>query len=148
MESKFISSVQSISFFLANTYALLLKTQMYHWNVQGDFASLHQLFQDQYEDLFEAVDELAERIRMLGQPVVASFQVFSNLSVIQEASHTQHDQEMLTNLSKDHETLIEELKKSLMDEGMSEDFGTQDLLTQRLRAHEKASWMLRSGLKG
>lgn len=147
MQSNFLSSVQQLSFFLANTYALLLKTQTYHWNVHGDFVELHQLFQDQYENLFEAVDELAERIRMLGHPVVASFQNFSNLSVIQETSSAKEGQEMVSNLLKDHQTLVEELKKSLMDEEMSQDFGTQDLLTERLRFHEKAAWMLRSSLK-
>ncbi|MGL4825729.1 MAG: Dps family protein [Alphaproteobacteria bacterium] len=138
------SSVHSFSFLLANTYALLLKTQTYHWNVEGrDFFSLHKLFEEHYRELFEAVDEIAEQIRIWGNPVVASFQAFSNLSIINEASISQKEI-LLSNLFEDHETMIVEIKKILKGESILEDEAAQDLLVSRLRAHEKMAWMLRS----
>ncbi|MGL4371765.1 MAG: Dps family protein [Alphaproteobacteria bacterium] len=145
MNPKLLPSVHSLSFLLANTYALLLKTQNYHWNVEGsNFFSLHKLFEEQYRELFEAVDEIAEQIRILGHPVVASFQAFSNLSVIHEAAISQKTDTLLSNLLEDHEKMITEIKKSLRDEKILEDAGTQDLLISRLRAHEKMAWVLRS----
>lgn len=148
MNPRPLSSVHSLPFLLANTYALLLKTQNYHWNVEGrDFFSLHKLFEEHYRELFEAVDEIAEQIRIGGHPVVASFQAFSSLSIIHEATASQKTDILLSNLWEDHETIIAEIKKSLRDEKILEDEGTQDLLVSRLRAHEKMAWVLRSSLR-
>ncbi|MGL5784680.1 MAG: Dps family protein [Alphaproteobacteria bacterium] len=147
MNPKPLPLVQSLSFLLANTYALLLKTQNYHWNVEGrDFFSLHKLFEEHYRELFEAVDEIAEQIRIWGHPVVASFQAFSSLSVIHEAATSQKTDFLLSNLFEDHEIMIAEIKKILKEESILEDEGAQDLLVSRLRAHEKMAWMLRSSL--
>jgi starvation-inducible DNA-binding protein len=130
---------------VADTYVLLVKTQGYHWNVVGPlFVSLHKLTEEQYEDLFAAGDELAERIRTLGYPAPASLRAMIKDSRISEAKGNPTAEEMVENLVADHETLVRHLREitELADE--SHDQGTADMLTERLKAHEKAVWMLRA----
>jgi len=132
---------------LANTYLLLIKSQNFHWNVVDPrFHSLHAFFQEQYEALFEAVDEIAERIRMLGMKSPGSLREFLDLGSLDEADVNLSGDEMLQDLLSDHEAVISGLRnmiKEAMDYG---DEGTGDMLIDRLRFHEKTVWMLRSHL--
>jgi len=132
---------------LANTYTLYLKTQNYHWNVVGPhFNGLHAFFEEQYKGLAEAVDEIAERIRALGESAPGSFAEFTALKTIAEAK-TQIDAfAMIKDLIESHELVCKNLRlisKQAQDE---EDDVTQDLIIERLAAHEKSLWMLRSHL--
>ncbi|MBU6339531.1 MAG: DNA starvation/stationary phase protection protein [Rickettsiales bacterium] len=132
---------------LATSYALALKTQNYHWNVVGgNFKSLHELFGAQYEELFDAIDEIAERIRALGSKVDGSFENFSKVSMIKSGNKNYDSNEMLKDLVVSHEDLIDFMKKSIkiaQDEG---DEATADMFIGRVEAHDKAAWMLRSSL--
>jgi starvation-inducible DNA-binding protein len=130
---------------VADTYVLLVKTQGYHWNVVGPlFVSLHKLTEEQYEDLFAAGDELAERIRTLGYPAPASLRAMIKDSRISEAKGNPTAEEMVENLVADHETLVRHLREITELAEESHDQGTADMLTERLKAHEKAIWMLRA----
>jgi starvation-inducible DNA-binding protein len=130
---------------VADTYVLLVKTQGYHWNVVGPlFVSLHKLTEEQYEDLFAAGDELAERIRTLGYPAPASLRAMIKDSRISEAKGNPTAEEMVENLVADHETLVRHLREITEVAEESHDQGTADMLTERLKAHEKAIWMLRA----
>jgi starvation-inducible DNA-binding protein len=130
---------------VADTYVLLVKTQGYHWNVVGPlFVSLHKLTEEQYEDLFAAGDELAERIRTLGYPAPASLRAMIKDSRISEAKGNPTAEEMVENLVADHETLVRHLREITEFAEESHDQGTADMLTERLKAHEKAIWMLRA----
>jgi starvation-inducible DNA-binding protein len=131
---------------LASTYILMLKTHNYHWNVAGPyFSSLHSLFQAQYEALFEAVDELAERIRALGAKAPGSFTEFSKISIVKEDSTAPKNWEvMVKNLLNDHETLARRLHDIISEAADAGDDATADLLTNRLDEHEKTAWMLRA----
>lgn len=129
----------------ANTYLLLVKTQNFHWNlVDSRFHSLHGFFEEQYTELFTAVDGLAERIRMLGIRAPGSLQEFLDLGSLDETSGVLSGDAMLSELLIDHELIIQDLRGQIQEAGKYNDQGTIDLLIERLRAHEKTSWMLKA----
>ena len=132
---------------LADTYALYLKTQNCHWNVHGpEFYSLHILFEKQYEELAEAVDEIAERIRAMGFYVDASFSAFKQMTSVKEGDKVLNSKEMLHSLIEGHEALIRNARKVAEIGDRDGDFATVDMLGRRLGAHEKMAWFLRSQL--
>jgi len=130
---------------LADTYTLYLKTQNFHWNVTGPhFHSLHGMFEEEYTELANAVDEIAERIRALGAVAPASFVEFLKLTSIKEETGTPAAIDMVKKLLADHETIIAHLQ-SLMPVAQSlNDEATLDLLITRTEVHQKTAWMLRS----
>lgn len=139
------SIVGVLSKYLADNYILYLKTQNFHWNVTGnEFFSLHKLFEGQYEDLAEAIDEIAEKIRAQGFYVEATVESFRKLSSIKEESRVLAAHEMIEQLVKGHELIIREARKLSTLAEKFNDQGTVDLMGRRLNAHEKAAWMLRS----
>lgn len=130
---------------LADTYVLMTKTQAYHWNVVGPlFHSVHELTEEQYDDLFKAVDDLAERIRALGHLAPTSLQEMLNGTLLREESGHPSTRDMLTSLVRDHETVARRFRESVLHAEDAKDVVTADLLTQRLAFHEKAIWMLRA----
>lgn len=132
---------------LADTYSLYLKTQNFHWNVMGPFfPQLHALFETQYEELADAIDVIAERIRALGSHTPASFTEFQRLTSIKEETAKVSADHMIKKLLKDHETVSEHLMIIFEKAEEANDQGTIDMLTERLRAHDKMAWMLRSSL--
>ena len=137
-----------LAHFLADTYVLYLKTQNFHWNVKGpQFYFLHKMFEEQYQALALAVDEIAERIRSLGGYAPASFSQFSNLSSLKEVTTELNAETMIQKLLKDHEIMINHIATIISKTQKAQDEGTTDLLIQRLKEHEKTAWMLRSSLK-
>ena len=132
---------------LADTYAVYLKTHGYHWNVRGpNFSSLHTLFMDQYTEMWAALDELAERIRALGEFAPQGYAAFANLTAIRDGDPGRPSEEMVEELMRDHETLIATARAVLKEAEDDVDPVTVDLLTQRLTIHEKHAWMLRATL--
>lgn len=135
--------IQVLSEVLADTYALYLKTQNFHWNVTGpDFKSLHLFFEGQYEELADAVDTVAERIRSLNQKAPASFSAFQKMTSIKEGDINTKATDMLHELAADHQYLSEKLKKAHTIADTHNDIGTASLFEDRIRAHEKMHWML------
>lgn len=136
-----------LSEILADTYLLYLKTQNFHWNVTGShFAPLHLFFESLYKELAEAVDVLAERIRALGYPVLATFTKFLELAHLKEETSIPHADEMVHILLKDNEAISVSIRKWLIPVTDAEDAATENLLADRLDVHEKAAWMLRSSM--
>jgi starvation-inducible DNA-binding protein len=132
---------------LADTYALYLKTQNFHWNVRGqEFYSLHLLFEAHYEEMAAAVDEIAERIRALGLFVEASFTSFKRVSSIKEEEKILIPKDMLLSLIEAHEVLIRGARKVADIADREKDFASVDLIGKRLGSHEKMAWFLRSQL--
>ena len=130
---------------LAETYTLYLKTHNFHWNVTGPmFNTLHLMFEQQYGELALAVDEVAERIRALGFPAPGSYSRFAELSGVAEECGVPAAQEMIAQLARDHETVVRTARELLAVVEKAHDEASADLLTQRIRAHEKSAWMLRS----
>ena len=139
---------QGLSQLLADSYTLYLKTHCFHWNVTGPmFQSLHLLFEEQYQELAAAVDEIAERIRALDFPAPGSYTEFSKLTSIKEASGVPKANEMLAQLVQDQETIIRTTRSLFPVVEKAQDQATLDLLTRRALAHEKHAWMLRSHLE-
>lgn len=139
--------IKKLSSFLADSYLTYLKTQGYHWNVRGpNFYSLHQLFESQYTNFFEAIDVIAERIRALGADAPGSFEQFRKLSDIEEATGVPTAEEMLADLSRDHQHLSKRARELIEVMEKAEDAATADLMTERLSFHDQAAWMLRSSL--
>jgi starvation-inducible DNA-binding protein len=133
---------------LADEYVLLTKTRNYHWNVEDPrFNDLHKFFEEQYELLSAAVDEIAERVRAVGGRTRATLKEFINSSQIREdiGSYPNADT-MLGNLLSDHETIIKTLRKNINECQELNDEGTANFLTDKMEAHEKMAWMLRSFL--
>jgi starvation-inducible DNA-binding protein len=140
--------VEELSKVLAESYVLSLKTQNFHWNVTGPmFQPLHSVFEEQYEGLSDAIDEIAERIRALGLPAPGSFSEFQNLSSINEASGKPKAMKMVEELLNGHETLSQTAYKAAAIAQEHGDEGTADLMIQRIQEHDKTAWMLRSFLE-
>jgi starvation-inducible DNA-binding protein len=140
---------EGLSRLLADSYTLYLKTHNYHWNVTGPmFQTLHTMFMTQYTELGLAVDDIAERIRALGEYAPQGPSAFANLTSITEGKPEAEALEMLKELLGDHETLISTARAAIEVSDAAGDEATTDLLTQRLAAHEKAGWMLRATLGG
>lgn len=132
---------------LADSYLLYLKTQNYHWNVTGKmFQPLHLLFETQYQELAKAVDEIAERIRALGEFAPGSFNSFTKVSSIKEESGIPTAEEMIQNLVQGHEAVVTTAREIIALTDECEDDVTADLLVERMQIHEKSAWMLRSML--
>ena len=131
---------------LADEYVLLTKTRNYHWNVEDPrFNDLHKFFEQQYEIIDTAIDEIAERVRALGSKTRATLKEFINSSQIHEdiGSFPNADT-MLSNLLADHETIIKTLRKNIKECQELNDEGTANFLTDKMEQHEKMAWMLRS----
>lgn len=130
---------------LSDTYALVLKTHAYHWNVEGPlFYAVHNLTEEHYEDMFAAADELAERIRALGQLAPMKLAEITKTSAIQDLSKTPNAVEMCADLASDHQKVAQRLHTLCKLAEDNEDVVTADLATQRSTFHEKAAWMLQA----
>lgn len=139
------SIAKGLSKFLADTYSLYLKTHNFHWNVTGpQFQTLHALFMTQYTELWNAVDDVAERIRSLGFPAPGTYREFSELTIIKEAKGVPKSTEMIRQLVEGHEACSRTAREVFSTADDANDQATLDLLTQRISLHEKTAWMLRS----
>lgn len=139
--------IDGLSHLLADTYVLYLKTQNFHWNVEGpNFIAYHKLFEEQYLALAGATDLIAERIRALGALAPASFKKFSMLTSLDEAGSHLSAEDMIKELLKDHETISKQFEKLFAAAQKCKDEATLDLYIERKREHDKIAWMLRSTL--
>ena len=133
---------------LASSFTFYLKTQNYHWNLTGkEFYAMHKLFQEQYEELAETIDEMAERIRAMGHFVDGGMAQFKEKSIIDDETDSKKSLEkMIQQQVKDHEALIRYLREHLPVVEGFEDGATADFINKRLAVHEKMAWMFRSSL--
>ena len=146
-ERRFVA--EGLNLVLSDTIFLAIKCLGYHWNVTGRlFKPLHELFEEDYNILLKAADDVAERIRALGFLAPGSFKEFSAFSVIREEASNPEAVDMIEILILDHETLIRRCKEVLDIASSIGDDGTVDILTQRILTHGKMAWMLRSHIEG
>ena len=134
---------------LADTYTLYLTTHNFHWNVTGPmFNTLHAMFMEQYTELWNAVDPIAERMRSLGHHAPGSYAQFGRLSSLPDVPETPPAaMEMVAILVKGHEAVARTARGIFPTADKAGDEPTADLLTQRLTVHEQTAWMLRSLLE-
>jgi len=141
------ASVDALKKLLGETYALYAKTHGYHWNVTGPrFNELHAMFMTQYVDLWNALDEIAERIRALGHFAPGSPGEMTDLATIKPDNGIPEAGDMVANLVKGHEAVSRAAKAGLKAAEESGDAVTADLMTQRAQIAEKTAWMLRASI--
>ena len=132
---------------VAETAVTTMMAQNFHWNVTGmAFGPLHALFQEIYEDHFQAQDELAERIRSIGHTVDGRLSTMIDISKVIEDPEGSHknDKEMITTLVEAQKTLSATLSGAGDIAAANGDKLTEDLCVERGRTHEKFAWLLRS----
>lgn len=139
--------VEILSTTLADLFVLRTKLRKYHWNVRGTlFHALHEMFEEQYDELAETIDDTAERIRTYGAMAPGTLQEFSEMTRLSEAPGEYPDAEaMVRDLIEDHETIIRNLREDI--ETCAErykDVGSEDFLTGLLQDHQEQAWMLRA----
>ncbi len=133
---------------LADSYTLYLMTHNFHWNVTGPmFNTLHQMFEEEYTELAEAVDVIAERIRALGHPAPGSYRQYIALSSFEIPEDIPDARGMLRHLVEGNEAVVRTARSVLPRAADARDEPTVDLLVERMRLHEKNAWMLRSMLE-
>ncbi len=139
---------EQLNSILANEFALYTKSLNFHWNVKGtDFDALHAFFRRIYEQLFDVVDDVAERVQTMGGNTLGSLQQFKERATIKEnAQESKLDQmAMINQLLLDHELVIRQLREAIeLIENELHDKGTGNFLTDIMEKHEKTAWMLRS----
>jgi starvation-inducible DNA-binding protein len=142
------TAVKALERLLADSYTLYVKTHNYHWNVTGPmFTTLHTLFEQEYQELALAVDEIAERIRALGARAPGSYTEFAKLSSVKEDQGSPAATAMIENLAADQDTVVETSRDVLRAAQDAGDDATEDLAVQRIQVHQKNAWMLRSHLE-
>lgn len=148
-ENKRFSVVMELSQMLANTYKLQLETQNYHWNVIGiNFQQLHLLFEKQYKEMALAIDEIAERIRALGQKSPGSFKEFNVLSCFEDNPNELDSKQMIASLIKSNETISRKANEASIIARKCGDEVSSGLMTSRVQVHEKIVWVLSSFSEG
>ncbi len=134
---------------LADETVLYMKTRNYHWNIEGDnFIELHKLYESQYKELEEIIDEIAERIRYLGHYAEGRLKDFLKTTRLAEEDYTTDQKVQLRNLLSDHESIIINIRKEI--DVINDDYkdaGTADFVTGIMEQHEKLAWFIRSYLK-
>lgn len=134
---------------LADEFVLYVKTLNFHWNIEGrDFHALHLFLDEQYHQLQVIIDAVAERIRKVGHFATGSMQEFLNNTSLQEYSGSASvAEDMLAQLTEDHDSLIRKTRELINDfEDKYDDAGSSDFITGIMKEHEKMAWMLRASV--
>jgi starvation-inducible DNA-binding protein len=134
---------------LADEVLLYIKTRNAHWNVEGpDFHAMHKFFEEQYEQLDESMDDVAERIRALGHYAPATMKAYLELTHLTEQARKKNDSAgFIKELLGDHESIIIRLRENINHFANDlQDTGTSDFITGLMETHEKMAWMLRAHL--
>ncbi|HAH23196.1 MAG TPA: DNA starvation/stationary phase protection protein [Prolixibacteraceae bacterium] len=144
-----VQVADSLNRLLADEHVLYIKTRNAHWNVEGhDFYMQHKFFEEQYGQLEEMIDQVAERIRSIGHFSEATMQDFLKLTHLNEQSREKNDSlSFIKNLLEDHQSIIIHIRENI-DRFAEEwhDIGSSDFITGLMEAHEKMAWMLRAHL--
>lgn len=134
---------------LADEHVLYQKTRNYHWSVEGpSFMEFHKLYESQYDQLAEMIDEIAERIRTIGHFAEGRLKELLKLTDLEEPAVPVEQSVQIANLEADHEVIIMKLRKLIKEfDEKYKDIGSSDFITGLLKQHEKMAWMLRSYLR-
>lgn len=149
-EEHLAAVAHSLSEILADEFVLYTKTRNAHWNVEGpDFYNKHLFFEQQYTQLDDIVDTVAERIRTLGHYAPGSLKEYLELTHLSETAPGKNDsQSYMKALLADHESIMIRLRENINRYAQAlKDLGTSDYITGLMETHEKMAWMLRAHLK-
>mgnify|MGYP001329998862 FL=1 len=143
------SLTNSLNQVLADSYALLSLTHLAHWNVEGPgFFALHTAFQTQYEELFVAIDEIAERIRALDAYAIGGLGTLAQAAKMKEFASPLAQDDYVRALIAANEKLVSDAARARDVAGKANDAESQDLMIARITLHQKTIWMLKSFLNG
>jgi starvation-inducible DNA-binding protein len=134
---------------LATEYAFVIKAQNFHWNVEGpDFSQLHKFFGKLYVEVYDnSIDRTAEYIRTLDEYSPGSFERFIELSQITGQTKIPRARLMIEELLNDNTTMIDLLNRVFESAAAEKQEGIANFIAERIDAHGKHGWMLRSFLK-
>lgn len=133
---------------LADTFAMYLKAHNYHWNVEGpNFPQYHEFFGNLYEELYGAVDPIAEEIRSLDAYAPGSFSRFLELTEIEDETNVPMAREMALKLLRDNDVVLNTLNVTFKLADQFDRQGLADFIAGRIDVHNKHAWMLRSIIK-
>jgi starvation-inducible DNA-binding protein len=141
---------QSLNRLLADEHVLYIKTRRAHWNVEGaDFLTIHRFFEEQYKQLEQMIDDIAERVRTIGHYALATLAGFLEETHLTEETRERNDSlGFMKLLLDDHESIILHLRENIERFAQEwKDVGTSDFITGIMETHEKMAWMLRAHLK-
>jgi len=143
------ASTDILSNVLADESTLYMKTRKFHWNVSGEsFMELHKLFEHQYKEIEEIIDEVAERIGKLGSVTIGTMTQFIKITRLKETPDEYPVRlKMIEELLHDHETVIKVLREDVDKCDENGDAGTTDFLTAIMKQHETIAWTLRRYLR-
>lgn len=140
--------VKALNLLLADSYALMANTHYAHWNVEGPgFFALHKAFEEHYELLFKAIDEIAERVRALDAYAIGGLRNFAAEAGIEEFNTPVAAKDYVASLIVAHEKTLTDAVALRDAAGAAGDLESQDLAIERITWHQKALWMLKSYLK-
>lgn len=132
----------------ASEYTFYLKAHFFHWNVEGpDFAQLHELFGKIYEEVYNSIDDFAEKIRTMGAYAPGSNSRFNVLTQIEDETQVLPAAAMVNELLKDSDNMVIILKRVYDIAEDNGEHGFSNFLAERMDAHRKHSWMLRATSK-
>lgn len=141
--------VEALTQALADLTVEQMKTQNFHWNVEGmSFGSLHELFETMYKDHFEAIDTVAERIKALGAHAEGRHSAYLKRTAIRESDGRIPDTAMVAELSEDQRTLSKQFRTLAEVAEEHGDMVTNDMAIGRAETHDKFAWMLSAHLRG
>jgi starvation-inducible DNA-binding protein len=133
---------------LASVNSLSIKVQYFHWNVEGDnFPQYHEFFGNLYEEIYSSVDKIAEYIRTLDTYAPGSLTRYAELTIIQDQLKVPRAELMFAELYEDNAKMIELLNHCFASASQENKQGIANFIAERLDAHEKHQWMIRSVLK-
>jgi starvation-inducible DNA-binding protein len=134
---------------LATSYAFVIKTQNFHWNVEGpDFPQYHEFLGNLYEEVYgNSIDQTAELIRQLDSYTPGSITRFAELSQISDQTKIPRGELMMAELYEDNQKILELWKQAFHVAEQEDQQGIADFIASRIDAHGKHNWMLRSILK-
>jgi starvation-inducible DNA-binding protein len=141
---------QSLNRLLADEHVLYIKTRKAHWNVEGpDFLTIHRFFEEQYKQLEQMIDDVAERIRTIGHYTEATLAGFlKETHLTEETREKNNSAGFIKSLLEDHQAIIIHLRENINRYNEEwKDAGTSDFITGLMEAHEKMAWMLSAHLK-
>ncbi|WP_374549960.1 Dps family protein [Flavobacterium sp.] len=137
-------SLKKLTALLADETVLYIKTRNFHWNLKGDsFMELHKLFEEQYNQIEETIDEVAERVLQLGGKAIGTMKEFIANANLKESLENDLDQKkMINELHSNHCEMCKILRDYIEKVGETKDFVTADFFTSILSQHEKNQWIL------
>jgi starvation-inducible DNA-binding protein len=137
--------IEQMKVSLASTFAFYLKAHGFHWNVEGaNFPQYHEFLGDLWEEVFGAVDPIAEHLRTLNAYAPASFVRYTDLSIVKDELNIPPAMSMMVKLLSDNTAIIEQLTKTQALAESNKKMGLANFLQDRIDAHEKHGWMFRS----